>query len=92
MTGFPASAHTEGWCAISVKPIRIFGDPVLRTSAEPVRDFDAELRKLVKDLTDTMMEAPGVGLPQSVIDKAINDARRTNDVMFAVPLPQAAEA
>ena len=35
---------------------------MLRTSAEPVRDFDAELRRLVKDLTDTMMDAPGVGL------------------------------
>ena len=56
------SVQTEGWCAISVKPIRIFGDPVLRTPAEPVRDFDAELRKLVKDLTDTMLEAPGLGL------------------------------
>ena len=47
---------------MSVKPIRLFGDPVLRTEAEPVRDFDAELRKLVKDLTDTMMDAPGAGL------------------------------
>jgi peptide deformylase len=47
---------------VSVKPIRLFGDPVLRTPAEPVRDFDAELRKLVKDLTDTMMDAPGAGL------------------------------
>ena len=47
---------------MSVKPIRLFGDPVLRTPAEPVRDFDAELRKLVKDLTDTMLEAPGLGL------------------------------
>ena len=47
---------------MSVKPIRLFGDPVLRTPAEPVRDFDAELRRLVKDLTDTMMDAPGVGL------------------------------
>ncbi len=35
---------------------------MLRTPADPVRDFDAELRKLVKDLTDTMMDAPGVGL------------------------------
>ena len=35
---------------------------MLRTPAEPVRDFDAELRKLVKDLTDTMLEAPGLGL------------------------------
>jgi peptide deformylase len=47
---------------MSVKPIRLFGDPVLRTPAEPVRDFDAELRRLVKDLTDTMLDAPGVGL------------------------------
>ena len=47
---------------MSVKPIRLFGDPVLRTPAEPVRDFDAELRRLVKDLTDTMMDAPGAGL------------------------------
>ena len=47
---------------MSIKPIRLFGDPVLRTPAEPVRDFDAELRRLVKDLTDTMLDAPGVGL------------------------------
>jgi peptide deformylase len=47
---------------VSIKPIRLFGDPVLRTPAEPVTDFDAELRKLVADLTDTMLEAPGLGL------------------------------
>ena len=47
---------------MSIKPIRLFGDPVLRTPAEPVTDFDAELRRLVKDLTETMLEAPGVGL------------------------------
>jgi peptide deformylase len=47
---------------VSVKPIRLFGDPVLRTPAEPVRDFDAELRRLVKDLTETMEDAPGLGL------------------------------
>jgi len=47
---------------VSVKPIRLFGDPVLRTPAEPVHDFDAELRRLVKDLTETMEDAPGVGL------------------------------
>jgi peptide deformylase len=45
-----------------VQPIRLFGDPVLRTPAVPVVDFDRELRQLVKDLTDTMLEAPGVGL------------------------------
>ncbi len=45
-----------------LQPIRLFGDPVLRTPAEPVVDFDKELRALVKDLEDTMMDAPGVGL------------------------------
>jgi peptide deformylase len=47
---------------VAVKPIRLFGDPVLRTAADPVKDFDKELRQLVKDLTDTMIDAPGAGL------------------------------
>jgi peptide deformylase len=47
---------------VSVQPIRLFGDPVLRTPADPVVDFDKELRRLVADLTDTMLDAPGVGL------------------------------
>jgi peptide deformylase len=47
---------------MAVRPIRLFGDPLLRTKAVPVSDFDAELRALVTDLTDTMLEAPGSGL------------------------------
>ena len=45
-----------------LQPIRLFGDPVLRQKAQPVTDFDKELRRLVEDLTDTMLEAPGAGL------------------------------
>ncbi|MBY8884257.1 peptide deformylase [Streptomyces sp. PTM05] len=47
---------------MSVLPIRLFGDPVLRMKAQPVTVFDKELRTLVKDLTDTMVDAPGAGL------------------------------
>ena len=47
---------------MAVQPIRLFGDPVLTTAAEEVTTFDKELRVLVKDLTDTMLDAPGVGL------------------------------
>jgi peptide deformylase len=47
---------------VTVQPIRLFGDPVLRTPAEPVVDFDKELRRLVGDLTETMREAGGAGL------------------------------
>jgi peptide deformylase len=43
-------------------PIRLFGDPVLREKAAEVTTFDTELRRLVRDLTDTMLDAPGVGL------------------------------
>jgi peptide deformylase len=47
---------------MSIQPIRLFGDPVLVTRATEVVDFDKELRNLVSDLTDTMIEAPGAGL------------------------------
>lgn len=47
---------------MSIQEIRLFGDPVLTTPASPVVDFDKELRVLVKDLTDTMLDAPGAGL------------------------------
>jgi len=47
---------------MSIQEIRYFGDPVLTTPASPVVDFDKELRVLVKDLTDTMLDAPGAGL------------------------------
>ena len=47
---------------MTVQPIRLFGDPVLRTPADPVVDFDRELRRLVRDLTETMREEAGAGL------------------------------
>jgi peptide deformylase len=47
---------------MSIQPIRLFGDPVLVTPAAQVVDFDKELRTLVADLTDSMLEAPGAGL------------------------------
>jgi peptide deformylase len=47
---------------VSVREIRLFGDPVLRTPAVEVVDFDKQLRTLVHDLTETMLDAPGAGL------------------------------
>lgn len=47
---------------MAVQPIRLFGDPVLRTPAAEVVTFDKELRRLVRDLTETMIDAPGAGL------------------------------
>jgi len=51
---------------MTVRPIRLFGDPVLRTEADPVTSFDRELRQLVTDLEDTVREPgrAGVAAPQ----------------------------
>ncbi|HNA98340.1 MAG TPA: peptide deformylase, partial [Marmoricola sp.] len=46
----------------SIRDIKLFGDPVLRTPAKEVVTFDKELRGLVADLTDTMLDAGGAGL------------------------------
>ena len=48
-----------------------FPDPRLRTVAKPVTEFDAELRKLVSDMFETMYEAPGIGLAATQVDRHI---------------------
>lgn len=47
---------------MSVRHIRLLGDPVLRQEARPVEALDEELRVLVRDMMDTMYEAEGIGL------------------------------
>jgi peptide deformylase len=47
---------------MAIRPLRLFGDPILRTAADPVTDFDKQLRVLVKDLTQTLDDAEGLGL------------------------------
>lgn len=50
-----------------------YGDPVLEKPAEPVADFDDQLKKLVDDMFESMYEAHGVGLaaPQIGISKQL---------------------
>ena len=47
---------------MTVRPIRMLGDAVLRTPCDPVTSFDAELRALVRDLVDTVAEPGRAGL------------------------------
>jgi len=47
---------------MAIFPIRLFGDPVLRQKAAAVSQVDRSVRKLMKDMTDTMRDAPGLGL------------------------------
>ena len=45
-----------------VQPVRLFGDPVLTTPADEVTSFDAELRRLVRNLDETLYDQRGSGL------------------------------
>jgi peptide deformylase len=47
---------------MSVRPIVLLGDPRLRLKGEPVESFGRLLHGLLDDLTETMRDAPGVGL------------------------------
>ncbi|MGV9818195.1 peptide deformylase [Nocardia xishanensis] len=47
---------------MTIQPVRLFGDPILRARAAEVTEFDRELRQLVADLTDTMEDDGGVGM------------------------------
>lgn len=50
-----------------------YPDPVLETPGEPVTEFDAELKRLVEDMFETMYAASGVGLaaPQVGVSKRL---------------------
>ena len=47
---------------MAILPIVKYGEPVLRKRARPVPRIDAEVRRLMEDMVETMLEAPGIGL------------------------------
>jgi peptide deformylase len=53
---------------MALRTILEFPDPRLRTRAQPVTQFDAELHRLVDDLLETMYAAPGIGLAATQVD------------------------
>src|ERR1700742_858336 len=58
---------------VTVIPIRLVVDPVLRQPAAEVTDFDAELRTLVSDLRETLADRGGAGLaaPQLGVSRRV---------------------
>ena len=65
---------------MSVRPIRRWGDPVLRSACAPVSHFDDALAHLVADLLDTVTAEPGraglaanqIGVPLRVFSFFVN--------------------
>jgi peptide deformylase len=54
---------------VAILPIVQLGDPILRTPAIEVRRFDRSLGRLLDDLTETMRDAPGVGLAANQVGR-----------------------
>lgn len=58
---------------MSMLPIRLYPDPVLRVQCPEVEEFNAELKRLAADMVETMHAAPGIGLaaPQVGVEKRL---------------------
>jgi peptide deformylase len=54
---------------VAVLPIVQLGDPVLRVPTIPVERFDRPLGRLLDDMTETMRDAPGVGLAANQVGR-----------------------
>jgi peptide deformylase len=53
---------------MALLPILEYPDPRLKKVATPVAAVTADIRKLVRDMADTMYAAPGVGLAATQVD------------------------
>ncbi len=57
-----ASIDNKAKPSMSLRPIVLLPDPILRQVSKPVDMIDASLKQLVTDMFETMYDAPGVGL------------------------------
>jgi len=56
---------------VALLTVRLYGDPVLRQVATPVREITAEITRIIADMTETMWHQVGIGLaaPQVGVQK-----------------------
>ncbi|ENN86359.1 Peptide deformylase [Rhizobium freirei PRF 81] len=47
---------------MTIKPLIILPDPLLRQASKPIERIDAEIQRLADDMLETMYDAPGIGL------------------------------
>ncbi|MBW6519705.1 MAG: peptide deformylase [Desulfoarculaceae bacterium] len=56
---------------MAIRTILEFPHPVLRQKASPISVFNEELKDMVADMTETMYDAPGIGLAAPQIGESI---------------------
>ena len=76
-------------------PILRFPDPRLKTLAAPVGKVDDSIRRLARDMAETMYEAPGIGLAATQVDVhkrlIVIDASETRDQLLVLVNPELVE-
>ena len=77
---------------MSLLPILRYPDPRLHTVAARVHRVDDKIRKLIKDMADTMYAAPGVGLAATQVDVHLRviviDVSETHDQLRVFVNPE----
>lgn len=56
---------------MSLLPILVAPDPLLKQKAAPVAEVDAGIRRLMDDMLETMYDAPGIGLAAPQIGRLL---------------------
>jgi peptide deformylase len=80
---------------MSVLKIEMLGAEVLRRRAEEITEVDDDLRKLIRDMFETMYDAEGIGLagPQVGVDRrvVVVDVREEGTTPLALVNPRIVE-
>ena len=53
---------------MATREIIKLGHPTLSQKSEPVAEFDSDVRRLIKDMIETVHKAPGIGLSAPQVD------------------------
>ena len=76
---------------MSLLPILRFPDPRLKKVATPIETIDGSVRRLARDMAETMYEAPGIGLAATQVDVhrrlIVIDASETRDQLLILVNP-----
>ncbi|PPC92824.1 MAG: peptide deformylase [Methylotenera sp.] len=77
---------------MAILEILNYPDPRLHTVAKPVKEVDTHIRRLIKDMAETMYAAPGIGLAATQVNQHIQliviDTSETKDQLLVLINPK----
>ena len=81
---------------MSLLPILRFPDPRLKKIAVPVQIVDEGIKRLARNMAETMYEAPGIGLAATQVDVPLRliviDTSETRDQLLVLINPEVVES